>query len=66
MADLVNVAVVVLFDMTVLYTCGIKSLMYLLTGNIFGGGLHPMAGHLIAEHYTFIKVRCQSREAVYL
>ena len=53
---MVNIAVVVAFDLLLLYFCGIKALMYLLTGNIFGGGLHPMAGHLIAEHYTFIKV----------
>lgn len=56
MADVVNIAVVVAFDALLLYFWGFKALMYLLTGNIFGGGLHPMAGHLIAEHYTFIKV----------
>lgn len=55
-ADVVNIAVVVAFDALLLYFWGFKALMYLLTGNIFGGGLHPMAGHLIAEHYTFIKV----------
>ena len=27
---------------------GIKSLVYLLAGSLLGGGLHPMAGHLIA------------------
>ena len=51
-----NIGVVVAFDALVLYFFGIKSLAYLLCGNIFGGGLHPMAGHLIAEHYTFAKV----------
>ena len=35
---------------------GFKSLMYLLIGVVLGGGLHPMAGHLIAEHYMFLKV----------
>lgn len=50
-------AVVFAFDGLVLYFGGIKSLAYLLLGNVFGGGIHPMAGHLIAEHYTFAKVR---------
>ena len=27
---------------------GVKSLVYLLAGSLLGGGLHPMAGHLIA------------------
>lgn len=27
---------------------GIKSFVYLLAGSLLGGGLHPMAGHLIA------------------
>ena len=56
-ADLVNIAVVVAFDAAVIYTCGLKSIVYLLAGTVFGGGLHPMAGHLISEHYMFVKVR---------
>lgn len=55
-ADLVNAAVVLGFDAVLLYTCGIKSLAYLLAGTVMGGGLHPMAGHLISEHYMFVKV----------
>lgn len=49
-------AVVLGFDAVLLYTCGIKSLAYLLAGTVMGGGLHPMAGHLISEHYMFVKV----------
>ena len=56
-ADLVNIAVVLGFDAAVLYTCGFKALIYLLLGTVMGGGMHPMAGHLISEHYMFIKVR---------
>ena len=55
-ADVVNIVTVVAFDLLILYFWGLKSLIYLAAGNIFGGGLHPMAGHLIAEHYTFVKV----------
>jgi sphingolipid delta-4 desaturase len=54
-ADLVNIAAVVVFDVAVLYFWGLKSLAYMFCGNILGGGIHPMAGHLIAEHYTFAK-----------
>lgn len=60
MADLVNIAVVLSFDAALLYTCGIKSLVYLLLGTVMGGGMHPMAGHLISEHYMFIKVRARA------
>ncbi|KAK9818336.1 hypothetical protein WJX72_010818 [[Myrmecia] bisecta] len=55
LADLVNIVLVVGFDVSVLYFWGIKSLVYLFLGSILGGGLHPMAGHLIAEHYMFLK-----------
>lgn len=51
-----NIAVVLSFDAAVLYFCGVKSIVYLLAGTVFGGGLHPMAGHLISEHYMFVKV----------
>lgn len=53
---MVNIAVVLGFDALLLYTCGFKSLVYLLCGTVMGGGLHPMAGHLISEHYMFVKV----------
>jgi len=56
-ADLVNLAVVLGFDAAVLYLAGAKALAYLLLGTLLGGGLHPMAGHLIAEHYMFLTVR---------
>lgn len=53
---MVNLGLVLGFDAAVLYFLGIKAMMYLLVGVIVGGGLHPMAGHLIAEHYMFLKV----------
>jgi len=53
----VNLALVLGFDAAVLYLGGAKALAYLLAGTLLGGGLHPMAGHLIAEHYMFLKAR---------
>ena len=55
LADLVNTALVLSFDALLFYCCGLKSLVYLLAGVVFGGGLHPLGGHLIAEHYMFLK-----------
>lgn len=54
-ADFVNIGLCVTFDVAILYFMGIKSLLYLALGSLMGGGLHPMAGHLIAEHYMFLK-----------
>lgn len=55
LADVVNWVAVIGVDLAVLFFWGPKSLVYLLAGSLLGGGLHPMAGHLIAEHYMFAK-----------
>ncbi len=56
-ADFLLLGLVLGFDAAVVYFWGVKAIMYLLLGSLLGGGLHPMAGHLIAEHYMFLKVR---------
>jgi sphingolipid delta-4 desaturase len=43
------------FDLFVFYTCGYKSLFYLIAGTLLGLGFHPISGHFISEHYVFIK-----------
>jgi len=53
--ELVNAIVVLGFDAILLYAWGIKALLYCVCGTLLGMGLHPMAGHFIAEHYTFSK-----------
>lgn len=55
-ADFVNLVLVLAFDGALLYFWGYKSLAFLLAGVVMGGGLHPLGGHLIAEHYMFLKV----------
>jgi sphingolipid 4-desaturase/C4-monooxygenase len=53
--DVINFVCVMTCNAAVLYFWGLKSLVYLFAGSIMGGGLHPLAGHLIAEHYMFEK-----------
>lgn len=55
---MINISLVVGFDLALFYFCGIKPLVFLLAGVVLGGGLHPLGGHLIAEHYMFLKVCC--------
>lgn len=51
--EVINFIAVIGFDIAVLYFWGWRSLLYLLLSAPLGGGLHPLAGHLIAEHYMF-------------
>lgn len=51
----VNWVVQLSFDAAIFYAFGLKGLVYLLCGTLLGMGLHPMAGHFIAEHYTFLR-----------
>ena len=60
LADVINWGLVLSFDGALLYTLGFKSLLYLVLGTVFGGGLHPIAGHLIQEHYMFVTVSKQA------
>nr|ATI22168.1 delta-4 desaturase 1 [Brachionus koreanus]QBO56251.1 fatty acid desaturase 4-2 [Brachionus koreanus] len=53
--EILNWTIQVVFDCIIFYTFGIKSLAYLWLGTLLGLGLHPIAGHFIAEHYVFIK-----------
>lgn len=42
-------------DYLVLKYMGWNSMLYLIAGTLIGGGLHPMSGHYIAEHYDWAK-----------
>lgn len=54
MGDVVNWIIVMGTNAAILYFWGFKSLFYLFAGSILGGGIHPLAGHLISEHYQFV------------
>jgi len=43
------------FDIMIIYLTGGRGLGYLLISTMLGLGLHPVAGHFIAEHYQFVK-----------
>jgi len=51
--EVVNALTVFAVDAMVLRYCGVRSLVYLVSGTFLGMGLHPVAGHFIAEHYEF-------------
>ncbi len=53
--ELVNWAIAITFDALIIYFFGIRSMCYLWLGTVLGLGLHPIAGHFIAEHYVFVK-----------
>ncbi|PKA60152.1 sphingolipid delta-4 desaturase [Apostasia shenzhenica] len=51
--EFINLVIQVLLDASMVYFHGWKSLAYLILSTFVGGGMHPMAGHFISEHYIF-------------
>ena len=51
--EFLNIAAQLAFDALVFYVGGARGLAYLVLGTLLGMGAHPMAGHFVAEHYTF-------------
>jgi sphingolipid delta-4 desaturase len=50
--DVYNICTQVVFLYVMHAVAGWASILYLLCATFFGLGLHPCAGHFIAEHYT--------------
>jgi len=50
-----NAVVILGLDYIIYQFVGLWGLLYLITGSFVGVGLHPAAGHFIAEHYVFVK-----------
>jgi len=53
--EAINWTITIVIDILIFYYWGHKSFLYLLLSTLLAGGLHPSAGHFIAEHYVFIK-----------
>ncbi len=54
-AELLNLALQLVFDALVLYFWGPRALAYLPISSLIVMGLHPVAGHYVSEHYVFRK-----------
>jgi sphingolipid delta-4 desaturase len=46
--EVINLVIELVFDATIMYFLGRKSLVYLLFGTLLGLGLHPISGHFIS------------------
>jgi len=53
--ELINTISIVSWDIFIGFYFGPKAVVYLILGTIFGLGLNPVAAHILAEHYEFIK-----------
>lgn len=53
--ELINSTIQMTINVLIVRYFGVKSIVYLLSGTLFGFGLHPLAGHFISEHYLFNK-----------
>ena len=51
--ELINIVYIIAVDALIAYCWGVSSLAYLFISTYFGMGLHPCAGHFIAEHFVF-------------
>jgi sphingolipid delta-4 desaturase len=51
--EYINVAVVITTDVLIFLFCGLPGILYMFLSLALGMGLHPVAGHFIAEHYVF-------------
>ena len=52
--ELINIGVQIVFNVVVAQALGIKGLSYMIIGTLLGLGLHPAAGHFVAEHYELV------------
>lgn len=52
--DMLNAAVIVISDLVITYFFGPRAVLYLVASTLLGMGVHPVAGHFIAEHYVFV------------
>ncbi|KAJ5081977.1 Sphingolipid delta(4)-desaturase [Penicillium argentinense] len=62
---LINLAVQLSFDYILTkFTGSLQPFYYLIASSFLAGSLHPCAGHFIAEHYFFSKVKTGGTESL--
>ena len=49
----INAAVIILYDLAILYFFGVGALLYLFASFWFSVGLHPLGARWVQEHFTF-------------
>ncbi|CAH0486226.1 unnamed protein product [Peronospora farinosa] len=54
MGEVVNLVACFSYNYIIYLYGGLSGLLYLLIGTLLGCGIHPVAGHFIAEHYEFV------------
>lgn len=52
--DVINFVVLVMYLSASYIFIGPSALLYMYMSSLLGNGLHPSAGHFIAEHYVFV------------
>lgn len=52
--EIANLLLQVSIDAVLVSLWGWTALLYLLLSSLLGMGLHPVAGHFLSEHYTFV------------
>jgi len=53
--EVLNITVQLAFDALIWYVWGLKATAWFVFSTLLGLGFHPIAGHFVAEHYTFVK-----------
>mmetsp|Transcript_31066 Transcript_31066/g.28256 ORF Transcript_31066/g.28256 Transcript_31066/m.28256 type:complete len:199 (+) Transcript_31066:505-1101(+) len=54
MLEVFNIAVIIVWDIFILYFFGVKALFYLVISTISAAGPHPCGIHYFAEHFEFV------------
>ncbi|XP_023756986.1 sphingolipid delta(4)-desaturase DES1-like [Lactuca sativa] len=63
--EFLNVIIQIGLDACMICFSGWRSFSYMILSTFVGGGMHPMAGHFISEHYVFDKKEGQETYSYY-
>jgi len=55
--EIFNSIIVIAFNIVFAQFFGVKAVLYNIVSTLLGMGLHPVAGHFIAEHYEFVRMQ---------